>query len=390
MHSALKRPAFLVAFAAVLLATTVLPRGAAAQDADPASDEAQPTSQVDAVSFQQALAPYGEWADNQQYGRVWIPTAARDPAWQPYTAGQWVYTDEYGWYFVGEEPFAWIVYHYGRWIADQTDGWIWIPDDVWGPAWVAWRQGDGFLGWAPLPPDTGYDIDTVPDTWIFVETAAFVRPDIRSYCFPRHEARERFYSSRFEDRARRREGSPIGHDAGIQPAIVGGATGHPLRPYEVRPQLFPGTAGFIGGRRVFGRNDADPSRPHREIALERQVEPTAPIHENETLPQLERQPQAAPGINRAEPAAGPPAIRTGPMTTPVVPPPNERPQAAPAPVIRQEMPLQRQQLPVQRIEPRQFAPAAPPTARPLLQTAPRVVPNVQQRSAAPLQERQVR
>ena len=107
-----------------------------------------------------------------------------------------------------------------------------------------------------------------------------------------------------------------------------------------------------------------------------------PIH-NETLPQLVRQPQAAPGTNRAEPAAGP-------MTTPVVPPPNERPQVAPAPVIRQEMPLQRQQLPVQRIEPRQFAPAAPPTARPLLQTAPRVVPNVQQRSAAPPQERQVR
>jgi hypothetical protein len=38
----------------------------------------------------------------------------------------------------------------------------------------------------------------------------------------------------------------------------------------------------------------------------------------------------------------------------------------------------------------QFAPAAPPIARPLLQTASRVVPNVQQRSAAPPQERQVR
>jgi hypothetical protein len=103
-------------------------------------------------------------------------------------------------------------------------------------------------------------------------------------------------------------------------------------------------------------------------------------HENETLPQLERQPQTAPGINRAEPAAGPPAIRTGPMTTPVVPPPNERPQ-----VVRRRSSARRC---------RSSASNCPSSGsnqsslrrrlrRPLLQTAPRVVPNVQQRSAAP-------
>jgi hypothetical protein len=31
-------------------------------------------------------------------------------------------------------------------------GWGWVPGTMWGPAWVSWRSGGGYAGWAPLPP----------------------------------------------------------------------------------------------------------------------------------------------------------------------------------------------------------------------------------------------
>jgi hypothetical protein len=37
-------------------------------------------------------------------------------------------------------------------------GWVWLPDRVWGPAWVTWRQGGDACGWAPLPPHAEFDI----------------------------------------------------------------------------------------------------------------------------------------------------------------------------------------------------------------------------------------
>jgi hypothetical protein len=33
-----------------------------------------------------------------------------------------------------------------------------MPDRVWGPSWVVWRQGPEHCGWAPLPPGAMYDV----------------------------------------------------------------------------------------------------------------------------------------------------------------------------------------------------------------------------------------
>ncbi|MEO8361594.1 MAG: DUF6600 domain-containing protein, partial [Vicinamibacteria bacterium] len=74
-----------------------------------------------------------------------------DDDWRPYTRGQWDYTDD-GWYWDSDEDFGWATYHYGRWADDPRYGWIWIPGEEWAPAWVSWRQGNGYTGWAPLPP----------------------------------------------------------------------------------------------------------------------------------------------------------------------------------------------------------------------------------------------
>ena len=73
-----------------------------------------------------------------------------------------MWTDS-GWYWVSDEPWAWATYHYGRWDYDSYYGWVWVPDTEWGPSWVEWREGDEYVGWAPLPPGARYG----PDGYVF-------------------------------------------------------------------------------------------------------------------------------------------------------------------------------------------------------------------------------
>jgi uncharacterized membrane protein YgcG len=134
----------------------------------------QPTGPIDstgatgpadnAVSFQtfyDALGGYGNWIQTSQYGYVWQPNI-NDPNWAPYTDGNWVYTNA-GWTWNSNEPWGWATYHYGRWVNLDGTGWVWVPGYTWGPAWVSWRYGDGYVGWAPLPPDSAVGIDYYSD-----------------------------------------------------------------------------------------------------------------------------------------------------------------------------------------------------------------------------------
>jgi Family of unknown function (DUF6600) len=119
--------------------------GEAAAPADPA---------VAGVEYFHAqLSPYGQWVERDGYGFVWVPRV--HPGWRPYTTGHWIYTDQ-GWAWVADEPWGWAAFHYGRWFYDPEIGWAWVPGTVWAPAWVAWRHGGGYLGWAPLGPAVGF------------------------------------------------------------------------------------------------------------------------------------------------------------------------------------------------------------------------------------------
>lgn len=73
----------------------------------------------------------------------------------PVRYGHWVNSD-WGWCWVSDYSWGWAPFHYGRWFHHRTHGWCWVPDTEWGPAWVAWRRGNDFCGWAPLPPRTRY------------------------------------------------------------------------------------------------------------------------------------------------------------------------------------------------------------------------------------------
>jgi hypothetical protein len=132
-----------------------------------------PDGEVQA-NFDEALSPYGDWTDVEGT-RVWRPSAsAVGEDFQPYaTNGQWVSSD-YGWYFQSDYPWGWAPFHYGRWALDANYGWIWIPGTVWAPAWVDWRSGGGYIGWAPLPP-IGWSVVVQPwrPYWCFVPAAHF-------------------------------------------------------------------------------------------------------------------------------------------------------------------------------------------------------------------------
>jgi hypothetical protein len=101
--------------------------------------------------FRERLARVGEWIDTPDYGPCWYPTEVA-ASWRPYTDGRWVYTVGSGWLWIGNERWGWATDHYGRWVFLDSCGWVWVPGKQWGPAWVVWRAGNGYIGWAPMPP----------------------------------------------------------------------------------------------------------------------------------------------------------------------------------------------------------------------------------------------
>jgi hypothetical protein len=107
--------------------------------------------------FYSALYPYGTW-ENVDGNWCWQPNATTlDDDWAPYcNHGHWVLTD-YGWTWVSSYTWGWAPFHYGRWFRREHYGWLWQPDNEWGPAWVAWRTGDDYCGWAPLPPRARFE-----------------------------------------------------------------------------------------------------------------------------------------------------------------------------------------------------------------------------------------
>lgn len=150
---------------------------------------------IDVGFFYSELSPYGEWVRHPQYGWVWFPRDV-EAGWRPYSLGRWVDSD-YGWTWVSDEPFGWATYHYGRWAWDPYAGWLWVPGTDWGPAWVAWQQGNGYVGWAPLPPAVGFEMGVgirlggfnlslgiAPRDYAFVEERRFLDSRVGGYIVP--------------------------------------------------------------------------------------------------------------------------------------------------------------------------------------------------------------
>jgi hypothetical protein len=143
----------------------------------------------------------GNWIEVEGYGYGWQPDlAVNDSNWRPYADGYWAYTDD-GWTWISYEDFGWATYHYGRWANLSDYGWVWFPgeDLDWGPAWVSWRTGGDYVGWAPLPPrgpgvvyegrpigpQVDIEFDIGPEYYNFCEVRYIGEPVLRNYIAPR-------------------------------------------------------------------------------------------------------------------------------------------------------------------------------------------------------------
>jgi hypothetical protein len=155
---------------------------------DPAQVPAPPPEAqgVTQATFEATLAPYGDWITVGSYGRVWRPHAHVVGAnFRPYaTGGRWEYTS-HGWIWRSSYSWGWAPFHYGRWFHDAYAGWVWVPDTTWGPAWVDWRVGNGYVGWAPLAP-RGW---RAAASWYFVPAPYFRSPTLVRYIVPSHRHR---------------------------------------------------------------------------------------------------------------------------------------------------------------------------------------------------------
>jgi hypothetical protein len=182
--------------------------------ASPRAAEAQ--DQVDIEAFYDQLAPYGTWFESGEFGWVWQPTDVY-PGWRPYSDGHWAWTDDYGWYWVSDAEWGWATDHYGRWFRDPDRGWLWVPGAEWAPAWVAWRSGEGYTGWAPLPPSVrwragvglsfgGGDVSlaVAPDAWVFVEDRGLLAPRAYEVAYAPSENRVLIGRTRYVTRYDRR------------------------------------------------------------------------------------------------------------------------------------------------------------------------------------------
>ncbi|GAA4516849.1 DUF6600 domain-containing protein [Sphingobacterium thermophilum] len=153
--------------------------------------QAQVYGQVSLDLFYNELSPYGTWDIDPTYGDIWFPRVGAD--FRPYgTNGYWVMT-EYGNTWVSNYSWGWAPFHYGRWVYTSHRGWGWIPGYEWGPAWVEWRSGNGYYGWAPMMPHVGVSISiNIPVfAWIFTPVRYIYSP---SYHRHAHYGRVNIYN----------------------------------------------------------------------------------------------------------------------------------------------------------------------------------------------------
>ena len=330
---------------------------------------------ADVSYFYEALDDGGVWINHPRYGDVWQPYV--DENWRPYTLGRWAYSDDYGWTWVSDEPFGWAVYHYGRWSYDGDYGWLWVPGTEWAPAWVAWRQSEDAIGWAPLPPDArGHDGensgssgsmhgDRFDRTWVFVRPRYFARPEMRRYVRPpswnsdlvqRTSPRIESEGGRSEDGGSERRASHI-RNRGIAPEDVERLSNRPVPRIRIATVDDPGLSrpdrmqGRFDNWRERSKGEVKIFRPERrrtedairkfrksqpgsgaDMARESGDETIAPAPRAVRRPVKPAPPGMFPGGKPSVAAARPPRFERGPVDAKPSDNKREAEKPAPAPV----------------------------------------------------------
>ncbi len=328
------------------------------------------------ADFDAPLSGDGGWVDVGSYGRCWRPREVA-AGWRPYCEGHWMWTD-CGWYWASDEPWAWACYHYGTWLDDPSEGWCWVPATEWAPAWVQWRAGEGYIGWAPCAPAGAV---VAPGLFAFVAVNHFGDSISRS-------------SVVFNDAAIIRQTAPVGGaspsreqreiggrrqevvvNTGPDVATVEKATGRKLTSVSIQdavrqspvPKNFQ--PGSRGGQAPDGVRPASPSetQPNRDGRPLQQPDtrPTVnPANDERQVPPAAR--QVTPAVPPTERPTETP--RHEPATAPTEVRPNSPVLERPSTPLRETVPAPSQSHPT--APPRESAPAAPREEAPPHQEAP--------------------
>jgi len=259
---------------------------------------------LDSAYFYDQLQPYGAWVSYRPYGYVWIPGNV-GYNWRPYSRGRWAWTD-YGWNWVSVERWGWIAFHYGRWGWDRGLGWYWVPDAIWGPAWVAWRWGDAHIGWAPLPPGADYipgrgfgrnRWDFPENSWNFVRGRDFMDRSIDRWILPIERNRTILDRTELGVNINERDRHIV--NDGVDPDFVRRQTNRTVDRYTLKDATRPGVEreeghDLVVSKPVIKRNEAakpkqviDQAKAEKELSGEtaNPVFRRAPRNEEEILRQ---------------------------------------------------------------------------------------------------------
>ncbi|HUK66118.1 MAG TPA: DUF6600 domain-containing protein [Anaeromyxobacteraceae bacterium] len=290
------------------------PPRAAEPNIDVNVDLTNPGSTVDLGTFEEGLAPYGQWITLPTYGSAWRPRVA--VGWRPYYYGRWEWTDE-GWLWVSEEPWGWATYHYGRWTYAQDYGWIWIPGYQWAPAWVSWRYSQDYVGWAPLAPGFSVFVTDYPahyGWWCFVPSTRFVGYPVRTVAYSSVYIQGLYRSTLPAPPRSAAFGAAAPAWGGPARPFLERRIGRPIAPVRVQAVGSPNALGGPGRPGVVPiyRPEARPVPwPNRGGAL-----PSRPWNGPPATPGPMRPTGQAPGRGQAYPGAPPPTVRYGPRSAP--------------------------------------------------------------------------
>jgi len=280
----------------------ILPSGCAStsDNYDVSASGAYATSGYDDDYDYSSLDRYGTWVETSTYGEAWCPLDV-SAGWRPYTVGRWAYTD-YGWMWVAEDPWGYVPYHYGRWTFDSYYGWVWIPGDVWAPAWVSWRYGDGWIGWAPLPPDAEWNVgiglslnatalDSRIDSyrWCFVPSRDILSTNIRTRVAP--ASRNGTFLSMTQNVTNYTVVNSRPAERGLRPEMIERDTGRRITPYRVveSSRARGSRGGVIQGQTIEIDRGADRVGSRAKGQTRTQRERTAPPRELIRRQETERQ-----------------------------------------------------------------------------------------------------
>lgn len=226
--------------------------------------------------FYDELSPYGQWINDPDYGNVWVPN--EDADFRPYsTRGRWVMT-EYGNTWVSDDPWGWAVYHYGRWTYNPYYGWIWVPGYEWAPAWVSWRYGGGYCGWAPLAPGWGVSITTgFPDSWwIFVGPNYLYSPNPYRYWRGVNYNRRYLQQTTIINNIYVDNRTQVQYNYGPRASAIQQVTRQPVQVYRINNARRPGGSSIQQGyvnmyRPAVNRSTAGTARPANIMQAPRNV-----------------------------------------------------------------------------------------------------------------------